>query len=472
MRICHISTNDIDGGAARAAYRLHTGLLRLGHDSTMLVKHKLSNDPHVTVFQSGWSRWRRLLGLLRAKRIAADLSRYPSASLKHGGFFTDDRSRFGEALAHAVPDCDVVNLHWVGFDFMDYRGFFRVMAERRIPVVWTMHDMNPFTGGCHYTGGCERFRDKCGGCPVLGGQATDLGFAKGYAGHGCRPQTTDQGRTKNYERRTTNQEHNAEGVNEEFNADLSRRIWERKRRALDRARAQGLGLRIVSPSRWLADCAGKSTLLKGIPVSVIPYGLDPDRFRPLDGGGLRQALGVSPEYRMILFVAASLKDCRKGLFLLRTALREPSLADINLHLVGVGNGGSVDGFDGLRVSFTGEIAGDDLLSLVYSAADLFVIPSREDNLPNTVIEAMACGTPVVGFDCGGIPDMVRSGKTGLLAPVGDVESLANAIRTFLEDDALRHRMSVECRETVLREFTLERQASAYAALYESLIEGS
>jgi glycosyltransferase involved in cell wall biosynthesis len=456
MKIIHISTNDIAGGAARAAYRLHTGLCRLGHDSQMLVKHKLSCDPHVHVFQTGWPRWRRLLGWLRAQQIAADLNRYPSATPNNGVLFTDDRSRFGDAVARTIPDCDVVNLHWVGLDFVDYEGFFRVMAKRRIPVVWTMHDMNPFTGGCHYTGGCERYRERCGGCPVL--RKVESRKRKSEIEMVGESLAEAQRAQRDQEPRTNNQEL--------FAPDLSSAIWERKRRAFDQAVAHGLRLQLVSPSRWLADCARQSSLLARFPVHVQPNGLDAEQFRGLDAVGMRQALGVHPDARVVLFVAENVSDRRKGLSLLLTALRRLHLERINVHLVGVGTSRPVAGFDGLKVSFTGEIASETLMALVYSAADVFVIPSLEDNLPNTVLEAMACGTPVVGFDTGGIPDMVRQGKTGLLAPVGDVDALADAIRTILGDAALRQRMVDECRATVLREFTLERQATAYVDVYE------
>jgi len=425
MKIVHISTNDIAGGAARAAFRLHSGLVRIGHDSAMLVKHRTSQDSHVQVFQTGWSTWRRVLGAIRARRIEADLCRYPSALPANGGMFSDNRSRFKDAVADAVPECDVVNLHWVASDFVDYEGLLSALAVRNIPVVWTLHDMNVLTGGCHYDGGCGRYREQCGSCPQLGRDAS-----------------------------TTR--------------DLSRQIWDRKRRAFERAFECGLKLQIVAPSRWLAECARQSPLLKGLPVNVIAYGIDADRFKPLESVGLRQALGVRRDANIVLFVSDNLRDERKGLSQLVQALKRLPLDEMNVHLVGVGKSMPAAGLDGLNATFTGEIVNERFMSLAYSAADLFVIPSKQDNLPNTVLEAMACGTPVVGFDVGGIPDMVRSGETGLLASAEDVSGLAAAIRSLLEDEPLRRRMGEACRETVLQEYALEQQAEVYAMLYQEM----
>jgi glycosyltransferase involved in cell wall biosynthesis len=421
MKIIHISTNDIAGGAARAAYRLHTGLLRLGHDSTMLVKHKLSNDPHVQVFQSGWSCWRRLLGFMRARRLARELGRVGGA-----GLFSDDRSRFRDAVARAVPVCDIVHLHWASLDFLDVGSFLSVMSERGIPVVWTLHDVWPATGGCHYTGGCARFDSGCGNCPQRGSTDPD---------------------------------------------DLSARIFRRKQQAVGAFLDKSGCLRVVGNSQWTGRQAAASGILGVCPVSVIHYGLDADVFRPVAGSGMRETLGISADAPVVLFVAENVADQRKGMAHLVKALQRVRQVCPNVRLVCAGRMADSHHFEGLPVVQVGSIDNDHLLALLFSSADVFVIPSVEEAFGLTALESMACGTPVVGFDTGGIPDMVRPGKTGLLAPVGDVDALAKAIQTIIEDDALRQRMAAECRETVLREFTLERQATAYVGLYGGLVKG-
>ena len=186
---------------------------------------------------------------------------------------------------------------------------------------------------------------------------------------------------------------------------------------------------------------------------------------------MRETLGIAADAPVVLFVAENVADRRKGMAHLVKALQRVKEVCPNVQLVCAGRMADAHQFEGLPVVQVGSIDNDHLLALLFSSADVFVIPSVEEAFGLTALEAMACGTPVVGFDTGGIPDMVRHGKTGLLAPVGDVESLANAIRTLLEDGALRQRMAVECRETVLREFTLERQASAYVGLYGGMVKG-
>jgi len=421
MNILHISTYEA-GGAGRAACRLHCGLLLSETRSRVLVRHRKDTDTNVLAFTPRWSNWRRFQGLMRAKYVKY----YSKKNLKNGvtESFTDSRSRFKAAFVDNLPDCDVINLHWVSDDFLDYDGFFNSVPVD-IPVVWTLHDMNPFTGGCHYDSECGRFSLSCGECPLLG---------------------------------TT-------GSN-----DLSNKIWRRKHRAFERAIKRGVKIHIVSPSRWLADCAKKSSLFNQFSVSVIPNGLNAEIFKPFDSAGFREAFGISSAQRILFFSSARITDKRKGFELLIKALRLLPLERLNIHLICAGWGSQLDGLKDVPISFLGDISNDRLLALAYSAADLFVISSLQDNLPNTVLEAMACGTPVVGFDVGGIPDMVRPGKTGLLAQAGDPHSLARAIQSILEDDNLGESMANESRATVLREYTLEAQAKAYINLYESLVD--
>ncbi|HZK80335.1 MAG TPA: glycosyltransferase, partial [Humisphaera sp.] len=199
----------------------------------------------------------------------------------------------------------------------------------------------------------------------------------------------------------------------------------------------------------------------------IPYGLDTQEFSPRGKEICRQALGIPEQSRVILFVAQSSAMRRKGFELFQQALTK--LPPGNLLLLSVGGGESA--MDGsIRRLHLGNVEHDRILSLAYGAADVFVIPSMQDNLPNTVLESMACGTPVVGFCVGGIPDMVRPGETGALAPAGNVDALATAIRTMLDDDEERRRMGENCRRVALEEYDAGAQARRYISLYTSLLE--
>ncbi|MFC2023766.1 glycosyl transferase family 1, partial [Chloroflexota bacterium] len=273
MRILHISTNDILGGAARAAYGLHTGLNRQGRGSSMLVAHRSSNDPAVTAFRPPiWpSVLLRLPGLLRQGlhwHLVGQFRDKPSGDDEP---FSDSSSPFGSAVVRQLPAADVINLHWIA-GFVDQRSFFSRVPQS-VPVFWTLHDMNAFTGGCHYDEGCGKYELSCGACPQL-----------------------DSGKS----------------------GDLSRRIWLRKRKAF--AQVAPGQLHFVSPSRWLAKALSRSSLLSDRPVTVIPYGVDVDDFAPRDRGFARKVLGIPQDAAVVLFVADSLENRRKGFPLLMEAL--------------------------------------------------------------------------------------------------------------------------------------------------------
>jgi len=319
-------------------------------------------------------------------------------------------------VVDSIPDADVYNLHWIN-GFIDPLPFFRDTDQ---PIVWTLHDMNPFTGGCHYNVGCRRFEDRCGRCPQLG----------------------------------SNRE-----------SDLSRTVWMRKREAYRDALDTGR-VHIVALCEWMVEEVKSSALLGNAPVYIIPNGLDHRTFRPRETQGIRSALQIPSGHRIILFVAQSARNHRKGFDLLAEALG--ALEEDDVTLVSIG-GREPDLETTLPHLHLGSIESDVLLSVFYSFADLFVIPSRQDNLPNTVLESMACGTPVVGFDTGGIPDMVRPGETGWLAEVGNVRALREAIEQALADDAAREQRGQRCRAVVEDEYTLKHQACQYIRLYESLV---
>jgi glycosyltransferase involved in cell wall biosynthesis len=225
---------------------------------------------------------------------------------------------------------------------------------------------------------------------------------------------------------------------------------------------------IVTPSRWLAAEAEKSSLFGHLPVTVIPYGLETDRFQPRDRGLARQLFEIPSDAKVVLFLADWANEKRKGLELLLEAIG--GLEDVpGLFVFAVGRNVSSK-VPGVR-SKTIEYVRDDLaLSLVYSAADVFAVPSLEDNLPLTALEALACGIPTVAFSAGGIPDVVRDGVTGTLVPVGDVRALRSAIANLLNDPERRASMAKESRRIAVQEYELEVQARRYLTLYQSVLQ--
>jgi glycosyltransferase involved in cell wall biosynthesis len=419
MRILHIATFDNYGGAARAAFRVHKSLIKSGHESSFLVSRSSSGDGRVRTFIPPSDTPSRLQRILRRKSIQRDLARYRKTMPEGYEAFSTDRSEHGRIFTRQLPQCDVINLHWIA-GFVDYSTFFN-QVPKHIPVVWTFHDMNPFTGGCHYDGNCGKYEKGCGACPQLG--SSDV-------------------------------------------KDLSYKTWQRKQRILGRVPPDRL--KVVTPSQWLAQLARQSPLFKDFRVQRIPYGINLEDFRSRDKFLARDLIGIPQEARVVLFVSDWMNNRRKGL----TFLME-CLAQIRPHeellLLSMGQG-NVPANHGIKHLALGHIQGDRFLSLVYSAADLFVIPSLQDNLPNTVLESLACGTPVVGFDTGGIPDMVRPGVTGLIVPARSSTALKSAILRLIYDRDAREEMSLNCRRIAVDEYSLENQAREYIRLYEQILD--
>lgn len=417
MKILHLSTYDVNGGAARAAYRVHTALRLLGQESAMIVRQKYGDDPSVMafvpkkdMFTRAWRRWRRHL-------ITREFRRYEASRPTGLERFSDDRSVYGVELPRSLPPCDVVNLHQVD-GFVDYQTFFSGLPQRT-SLVWRLADMNVLTGGCHYDIGCGKFLGGCGQCPQLGSESQE---------------------------------------------DLSKKVWERKRRAFDSLDPKRL--RVVATSRWMAGQIRKSPFLGRFSVDIIPNMIDTLTFAPRDRRFARDVLGLPQDARIVLFVSDGLTNKRKGLSFLAEAL-EGLNAELRTILVSVGVGKLALNAK-INYVHLGQVSNDRFLSLIYSAADVFVMPSLQESFGQTVLEAMACGTPVVGFDVGGIPDMVRPGLTGRLVPVGDSVALRNAIQALLDDSPGRERMADECRRIALREYSYKLLGDRYVELYQSM----
>ncbi len=420
IRTTILSTMDGRGGAAIAAYRLHQALGRGGVQSRMCVAKKSSGDDTVVALPEE-TRWERFRRRFQGRRVRREWRSYRASRPAGGEYFSDDRIPGADRLGRAMPKADVYNIHWVA-GLVDYTRLLGNLP-RATPLVWTLHDMNPFTGGCHYAMDCRKFTATCGACPQLG--------------------STDP-------------------------ADLSAAIHGRKTAAY--ATLEPDTTRIVAPSRWLAGEARRSRLFSRFDAVAIPNSVDVDAFRPGDRGAARARLGLPADEPVVLFVADDVRNRRKGLDLLLAAL-DPVCRHQPVTLAVIGQAPEALAASAPLVSL-GRL--DDLQQLVtaYVAADLFVVPTRADNLPNVVLEAMACGTPVVGFDVGGVPEMVESGVSGLLAPPEDVAGLAAAITTLLDDVGLRSRMAAAGRARVLADYTYAAQAGRYVAVFEQLLEAS
>ena len=310
-----------------------------------------------------------------------------------------------------------MHLHWVQGEMLSIADIGRI----RKPIVWTLHDMWAFCGAEHYT--------------------NDFRWRDGYR-PGNRPAY-------------------------ESGLDLNRYTWLRKRKHWRRP------LQIVCPSQWLADCARVSALMGKWPVAVVPNPIDLDRWQPIDQRLARQLLGLPQDCPLLLFGAmGGGNDPRKGIDLLLAALAqlrtEPNLQNLQLVVFGQRTPQSPPQL-GFQVHYTGHLHDDLSLRALYSAADAFVIPSRQDNLPNTGLEAHACGTPVVAFNTGGLPDIVAHRLTGALAEPFEPASLAGAIRWVLEDPVRRKQLGAAARHRAEQLWPPARVAELYVDIYQKVL---
>lgn len=415
MKIAQVNASDYVGGASRAAARLHVGLRAIGVDSEMIVMKQSHHLDHVKPFVPSSKFARRVARALTSEYFRREAQGYVQRT--GFGITSSDRSKYGGELAKQLSSYDLVNLHWVAGMF-DYRDFMAQLAGRQ-SLVWTLHDMNPFTGGCHYDENCGRFTAKCGACPQL----------KSTVGN-----------------------------------DPSRRIWQRKQQAF--TKLADFQLTIVAPSHWLTAECRRSSLLGRFQLETIPYGLELEQFKPRDPAIIRRMLDIPDSAFLVLALADTFQDRRKGFAYIQELMREFS-ADEELYFLLVGTNGKE--LTTPRTRRLGKTGDDRLLSFVYSAADVFVIPTLQDNLPNTVLESIACGTPVVGFDVGGVGDMVRPEESGFITPVGETTGLARALRTLRDDRELCRQLSHSSRALAEREYSLELQGRRYRDLYTEIL---
>lgn len=425
INVTHFSTFE-SGGAGRAAYRIHRSLVDhealTGIQSRLRVIYGCSQDTSVAAGPASGQNpiWRRLRPRLASRR---NRGFNDGNSVLHSTCWPD--SGVGKELSRS--NAELIHLHWIG------RAGLSIEEVGRFPqpLVWTLHDQWAFLGAEHYV-------------PLP--PAVDLRFVEGYL-PGNRPA-------------------------HERGPDLNRTTWRRKKRFWRKP------ITIVCPSRWLAADALASDLMRHWPIHVIPYPIDTSLWSPLDQQQARQELGLPQHVPLILFTALSgTSDPRKGADLLQAALLplaqlmrdQPNAFNHLPELVIIGDDGkrSTCSFP-FHVHFRGVLTDNEDLCLHYAAADLLVIPSRQDNLPNTGLEAHACGLPVVGFSIGGLPDIVDDRISGALAQPFEPLSLARAIHWVLADPDRHAGLRAAARERALREWAPAHIAARYAELYRTV----
>lgn len=419
LNVMHVAASDGAGGAARGAYRLHRALaergLATGVASSMRVGQKLSDDATVV---GGDTCVRGVVRRLTRRRLARFYARgFTTGSAAFHSIAWPSTGLGGELNRSAA---DILHLHWLGRDTLSVEEIGRLGR----PIVWTQHDMWTFCGAEHYS--------------------DDRRYIDGYDA-AARPSYED-------------------------GPDVNRRTWRRKQRAWRRP------MHLVCPSRWLAECARQSALARDWPIAVIPNPLDLDTFRPVDQEMARALIGLPAGVPIVLFGAiGGGADRRKGLDLLTDALRrlraehgEGRLRE--LRVVVFGQSRPAEPLDvGFPVHYAGHLHDDLSLRLHYAAADVMVVPSRQENLPQSATEPMACGTPVVAFRIGGLPDIVDHGQTGYLAEPLDPASLATGIDWILSDSTRRQQLGAAGRARAERLWAPEVVARQYVDVYREVM---
>ncbi|KJS02862.1 MAG: hypothetical protein VR65_03725 [Desulfobulbaceae bacterium BRH_c16a] len=426
MKIAIISTNDIYGGAALAAYRLHQALNDSGVQSTMIVKKKYSIDP--TVIEVGEDKHSQPAVLINEsleRHCIKNNRQMPSNSLQPTSFSLDlDDYDLSNNLI--VIEADIINIHWCA-GFLSARSIAQLFNLGK-PVTWTFHDQLPITGGCHYADGCLNYLDNCHPCPQL---ADD-------------------------------------------NYGLPSLMLSEKKRFLG---LEHNNLSGIFPSDWIMGCAAASSLFKKKKLAVIPNSIDHKVFKPISQKEARSFLDLPEDIFILLFIASDMNESRKGIDILCKSLQvgiEGPLQDlvrqdkILLLLVGhsVSNEKNIPPVNNRILNF---IDGSEKLNQAYNSADIMVFCSREDNLPNTIIEAMSCGLPTVAYDVGGVGDIIKHTENGYLVPPGNHLAFAETIAHTLKNRAQREKLRNNCLAIAKQKYFPQIQARAYLKFFENLI---
>jgi glycosyltransferase involved in cell wall biosynthesis len=410
MKILIVNTFDREGGASKAAYRLFDALNDAGEECYMLVQKKTLPDNKIF---TPAGRMEKILFSFRNRLEQIPLKMYKKETKTPFSTAWVGNPKIKEMIDNINPD--IVHLHWINGSMLKVED----LIEIKKPIVWTLHDMWAFTGGCHYDEGCGAYNDVCSKCKIL---------------------------HSNYEN------------------DLSRKIFERKRKIYEK-----LDLTIVGLSKWITECSKNSTLLKKKNHINLPNPINTNIFKPLNKKNLRNLWNLPNDKKLVLFgMAGAENDTRKGYHFLLEAIKKLNREKIEL----VSFGSSIypkQKIPGYKIHHMGILHDDISLVTLYNCADVTVVPSLQENLSNMIMESLACGTPVVAFDIGGNGDMVEHHINGYLAKAYDIKNLAEGIEWIIYHknyEAFCH----NAREKTLNEFSYKIVAKKYIKLYKDILD--
>ena len=414
MRVLLVNTSERTGGAAVAANRLMKALNNNGVKAKMLVREKNSTTLTVVPLpKSPLLQWRFLW-----ERIVV----FFHLRFQRQHLFEIDLANTGNDITslREFKEADIIHLHWINQGMLSLKDIRKILRSGK-PVVWTMHDIWPATAICHLTLGCRNFTTHCRNCRLLPGKGS--------------------------------------------NNDLSAKVWARKQAMID-----GENIYYVACSKWLESEAKSSKLLDGQKITSIPNPIDLHIYNKGNKTEARQRLGLPTDKKLILFASQRATNVNKGMGYLIEACRQ--LQDIpNLGVIILG-GHAEEVTSQLSIANfpLGYVNDEQRIVDVYNAADVFVLPSLSENLPNTIMEAMACGVPCVGFKVGGIPEEIDHKKNGYVAEYRSSEDLARGIRwilceadyTMLSDNAVHKVVQCYSQQSVAMKYLdVYHQAQAF-----------
>ena len=411
MRVLIVNTSEKTGGAAVAANRLMDALNNNGVKAKMLVRDKETEDITVVSLPRSlrlqwnflWERWCVFWHLHFSRQHLWEVDMATSGT---------DITRLRE-----FQEADVIHLSWINQGMLSLKNIRKIIRSGK-PVVWTMHDLWPATGICHYARGCNRYASACGNCPLLPNKGS-----------------------KN---------------------DLSAKIFRRKKELYHRG-----AISFVTCSRWLERQAKGSGLFVGQRITNIPNPIDTHVFCPQDQAEARLRAGLPADKHIILFVSQRVTDERKGMRYFieaidRLVARYPEMKENTAIAI---LGGHSEEVNLTLPSYSlGYVSDEKQIVAIYNSADAFVLPSLEDNLPNTIMESMACGVPGIGFRVGGIPEMIDHQQNGYVANYRDTEDLASGIHWVLEE-ADRAALKQACLNKVAQKYSQHAVALKYIEIY-------
>ncbi len=416
-----INTYDT-GGAAKACFRLHEGLLKQGISSKLLILFSKKDYPHesnIAVYGREFPYHYKKPNILKRIAIRAGMGKHTEKIRREienipknqSEIFSEPYSNYDFTQHPWYKEADLINLHWVS-GFLDYSFF----DKNTKPVIWTLHDMNAFTGGCHYSKGCDKFTDSCDYCHYL---------------------------------KTTS------------NPEYTKTLLNYKKKYLSE-----YNLQIVSPSEWLRKKSSESMLFNQFNHTLIPYGIDTTVFKPYSKGESRKELGLPANKKILLFVAERVENPRKGsAFIFDLVNKLQANKDIILCAVGKPPMASFENLISL-----GEIKSEVLLAKIYSAADVLLVPSLEDNLPNTPVESILCGTPVIAFRIGGLTDIITNGENGYLCDGISSDELLNKVNFFLNNGVANTPNKIS--QSAVLKYNISISVKRYNDLYTEVLNGN